>query len=231
MSHPEIDAVLRGELRWCVVEGDNADYREAFPKSAAIVGDPPYGIGYQHSGTGGPVSNAKQYAFRRNSAAIVGDDTPFDSAPFTDFDAVLLWGADHFRATLPSGGTMLAWDKSLGIGPADTFADAEFAWTNKKVKRNVARVLWKGVCGVKDGEDGGKRHHPTQKPIALMRWCLNTLALSPDSVVIDPYCGSGTTGVAAIQLGHRFIGIEREPQYCAIARRRIADAAAQGSLF
>lgn len=64
-----------------------------------------------------------------------------------------------------------------------------------------------------------------------MRWCIEQLRIPPDSLIIDPYCGSGTTGVAAVQLGHRFIGIEREASYCAIARRRIADAAAQRSLF
>jgi site-specific DNA-methyltransferase (adenine-specific) len=64
-----------------------------------------------------------------------------------------------------------------------------------------------------------------------MTWCIERLNLPADSLIIDPYCGSGTTGVAAVQLGHRFIGIEREASYVDIARRRIADAAAQGNLF
>ena len=64
-----------------------------------------------------------------------------------------------------------------------------------------------------------------------MRWCIEQLHIEPNSVIVDPYLGSGTTGVAAIQLGHRFIGIEREPAYVAIAKRRIADAEAQGNLF
>ena len=73
--------------------------------------------------------------------------------------------------------------------------------------------------------------HPTQKPIELMRWCLQRLNLAPDALVLDPFCGSGTTGVACMLDGHRFLGIERESSYCEIARRRIADAAAQGNLF
>jgi site-specific DNA-methyltransferase (adenine-specific) len=73
--------------------------------------------------------------------------------------------------------------------------------------------------------------HPTQKPVELMRWCLADLWLPKDALVIDPFCGSGSTGVAAMAMGYRFLGIEREPAYCEIARRRIADAAAQGNLF
>ena len=57
-----------------------------------------------------------------------------------------------------------------------------------------------------------------------MRWCIERLKLKPGTPIIDPYMGSGTTGVAAVQLGHPFIGVEFDPTYHAIARRRI-DAA------
>ena len=80
------------------------------------------------------------------------------------------------------------------------------------------------------GMDDGANHHPTVKPIALMRW-LCKLVTPPNALILDPFCGSGSTGVAAVQEGFRFLGIEREASYVEIARRRIADAAAQGSLF
>lgn len=88
--------------------------------------------------------------------------------------------------------------------------------------------MWKGIC--KASEKGGKeRWHPTQKPIALMEWCIGFL---PDAqTILDPFMGSGTTGVAAVQMGRDFIGIEREPKYFDIACKRIEDAQRQGDLF
>jgi len=74
------------------------------------------------------------------------------------------------------------------------------------------------------------RVHPTQKPLDLMRWCIDKCKPDPQTI-LDPFMGSGTTGVAAIQLGRKFIGIEREPKYFDIACKRIEQAAAQGKLF
>ena len=71
-------------------------------------------------------------------------------------------------------------------------------------------------------DDRGK--HPNQKPLSLMEWLLSKLP--PNGTVLDPFAGSGTTGVAAVRLGHSFIGIEREQEYCEIARKRISEAAA-----
>jgi site-specific DNA-methyltransferase (adenine-specific) len=68
------------------------------------------------------------------------------------------------------------------------------------------------------------KQHPTQKPVPLIGWCLSHLRLSESAVILDPYMGSGTTGVAAIQMGHQFIGIEREPKYFDIACNRIRRA-------
>ena len=76
----------------------------------------------------------------------------------------------------------------------------------------------------------GKEDHPTQKPIALMGWQIKTIT-APDSVVLDCFMGSGTTGVACAQLGRKFIGIEIEPKYFDIACRRMERAYAQGKLF
>jgi DNA modification methylase len=100
-----------------------------------------------------------------------------------------------------------------------------------------AEVAWqKGGHGVycfrdvrSPGVDVGL--HPTQKPLELMRWCIQRAKTLPGALVLDPFCGTGTTGVACMLEGRRFIGIEREAKYVAIAKRRIADAAAQGNLF
>ena len=75
-----------------------------------------------------------------------------------------------------------------------------------------------------------EREHPTQKPLGVMKWCIEHL---PDSslTILDPYMGSGTTGVASVKLGRRFIGIEIDQRYFDIACRRIEDAAKQPDMF
>ena len=213
----------------------HGDCREVLPQieADACVTDPPYGIAYQHSGGGdSPVSRdmKRRGVLGKNAnKPIHGDDEPFDPAPLLRFPIVLMFGADHYRARLPPGGTMIAWDKHIGIGPNDSFADAEYAWTNLKVKRNVFRYLWKGVACEKAGEEGGRRYHPTTKPQGLMRWCLE---LMPNAKTIaDPYMGSGSTGVAAVALGRAFVGVEIHRPYFDIACERIAAAQAQGQLF
>jgi len=79
---------------------------------------------------------------------------------------------------------------------------------------------------MKAGERG-QNYHPTQKPVALMRWILALPWLSSYKTILDPFMGSGTTGVACVQMGRDFIGIEIEPKYFEIAKRRIAEAEAQ----
>ncbi len=185
----------------------------------AIVTDPPYGIGYVHSGRGFGIPA------RRNASPIIGDAAPFDPSPWLAFPC-LFWGANHFAGSLPPGGSWLAWDKSVGQGPADSFADCEFAWCSVSgIKRNVCRHLWKGVIRERAGENDGPRLHPTQKPFGLMRWAISLLDLPPDSLILDPYMGSGSTGVAALKMGHRFLGIEIDPTYFRVAQRRLAAAA------
>ena len=63
--------------------------------------------------------------------------------------------------------------------------------------------------------------HPTVKPVRLMRW-LCRLVTRPGGLILDPFAGSGSTGIAAVQEGFRFIGIEKDASYCGIARARIA---------
>lgn len=87
-----------------------------------------------------------------------------------------------------------------------------------------------GLQSRRHGATSARNHHPTVKPVSLMRWLVR-LVTPEGGVVLDPFAGSGSTGVAAVMEGRRFIGIEREAQYVEIARRRIADVAAQGSLF
>jgi len=110
--------------------------------------------------------------------------------------------------------------------PWDDFSDVEFAWQNKRAADRIFSHLWKGLCQAGKGE---KRFHPTQKPIALMEWCLGFL---PDAEsILDPFMGSGTTLVACQKLGRYGTGIELDPDYFAIACKRVEETARQPDLF
>jgi site-specific DNA-methyltransferase (adenine-specific)/modification methylase len=182
----------------------------------AVVTDPPYGIAYT-KGAGGLGKHN-----RRNLEPIFNDDHPFDPAPILKFEQILIWGADRFRARLPETGTFIAWHKAPGMGPADSFVDAEFAWCNWREPRNSFALMWKGIASAKQGEPIN-RLHPSQKPIPLMEWCIR----KTEGLILDPFMGSGTTGVACMNLGRKFIGIEIEEKYFDIACRRISLAANQ----
>src|SRR5437764_5830298 len=86
------------------------------------------------------------------------------------------------------------------------------------------------LCGgperLRDGD--GKKAHPTQKPEALLHRVL-LASTRPGDIVLDPFFGTGTTGAVARRLGRRFIGIERDPAYAVIARRRIAEVSPAAS--
>lgn len=198
---------------------------------AAIVSDPPYGIAFVKGSGGSPVSNMAHLpnggrAFARNEAAIAGDAEPFDPAHLLAWRRVILFGGNHFYARLPDGGTFHVWDKHCGRGTADSFSDAEFFWTSWRRKSELFRYLWKGV--LQDGEKGEPKYHVSQKPLALMRFCIG---LVDEQTIVDPYMGSGTTGVAAAQLGRSFVGVEIDPAHFATACRRIEQAYRQPRLF
>ncbi|AFL75393.1 DNA methyltransferase [Thiocystis violascens] len=198
------------------------------PKDAAIVSDPPYGIGWQkHAGDGKGCQIASPQGAKANThfAPIAGDNAPFDPAPWLGFTKVVLFGANHFAQRLPEKGQWLCWDKSVGTGPADSFVDGEFAWSSVRATRNLFRHLWKGV--LRDGQDAPSRQpklHVSQKPTELMRWLIETARVRLGATVCDPYMGSGTTGIACIQTGRRFIGIEIDPSHYATACARIERA-------
>ena len=202
--------------------GDCLDVMPGLGKVDAVVTDPPYGINYIR-GAGGKNSIHTRKE-QRHGAPIIGDDRRFDPMPFLQWPC-LLFGADHYLGNLPNDGVLHVWDKHCGRGSNDDFSDAELFWTSWGCKRRVLRHLWKGV--LQDGP-GEKRFHTAQKPLRLMVWCLEMIK---GHTILDPFMGSGTTGVACAKLGRRFIGVEIEPKYFDIACKRIEDAYKQPDLF
>lgn len=168
--------------------------------------------------------------------AIAGDDEPFDPSPWlAAADRVLLWGFHRFSDRLPPG-SVLVWDK-VPTGKVRDQGDGEAAWINDDPPRQmrIFRLLWDGVCvgpaARHEVTAGQKRVHPTQKPEALMEWCVAQARVSAGGTIMDPYMGAGSTGVAAVRAGHPFVGIEVDPLYFETACRRIEQAQRQGDML
>jgi site-specific DNA-methyltransferase (adenine-specific) len=205
--------------------GDCREIAPTLERPAAVISDPPYGIGFAYGGGGGCLARSTQFAH----VVIHGDDAPFDPAPWlTAAERVILWGANHYADRLPATPSWLTWDKRDGVCSNDQ-ADCEHAWSNLGGPARLLRHLWNGLF--KASERGIVRDHPTQKPVALMRWCIERAKVPPAGTILDPYMGSGSTGVAAVQMRHPFIGIEIEERYFDIACRRIEEAQRQGDLL
>lgn len=190
-------------------------------KADALVSDPPYGIGFTY---GACKASGQVNRPRERSKPIHGDEQPFDPMPFIRAakDApIVLFGADHYKTRLPEGGRMMVWDKSCGQGAAVSFVDAEFMWTNRRNARCIYRHFWMGATRAGEGSQG-KRHHVSQKPVELMVWCIETARIGLGKVVLDPYMGSGSTGVAALRTGRKFLGCEIDAEYFETACQWIA---------
>ena len=204
--------------------GDCMDILPTLPKVDAVITDPPYGMDYR------PEKWKKYSGEKSDWMPIYGDDNKFNPAPFLDFDNVILWGFNYYSDLLPVG-ALLIWDKRCNESGDKMYgASIESAWMKNQSGTRIKRLLHGGVVNA-DSANGNneKRLHPTQKPIALMAWCINLVG-NPETI-LDPFMGSGTTGLAAIQMGRKFIGIEREPKYFEIACKRIEQAVAQPQLF
>lgn len=193
----------------------NCDCREILPslKADVVVTDPPYGINAVTRGKTFGTSNA---ALTTDYLPVHGDDKPFDTAALLALGLPsVLFGGNHFAATLPSEPCWLVWDKRDG-NESNPLADCELAWTNLGGPARLYHHRWMGM--IRAGEPI-KRSHPTQKPVEVMRWCIR---LCPPGTILDPFMGSGTTLVAAKLEGRKAIGIEIEERYCEIAAQRLA---------
>jgi site-specific DNA-methyltransferase (adenine-specific) len=184
-----------------------------------IVTDPPYGIGYVKGPSGARPAN-RWGCERRESIPVMHDDEPFDPTHLLSYPDVLMWGANHYAVRLPTTGRWLAWDKVAGSRVKDSFSDVDFAWHSRPGASRIISYLWKGVACVKKGEDHGYRWHPTLKPVGVMLWSMDQARVPPGGLVVDPYAGSGSTGVACLRSGRRCILIEKERRYIPIIRKR-----------
>jgi DNA modification methylase len=191
-----------------IICGDCLDIMRDMPDNSVdlVLTDPPYGIGEKWvGGKGNGWGQTDNEKLVRNR----WDNKPPSQDTLLHVQRVgqnsIIWGGNYFM--LPPSRCWLLWVKpERGF----TLAEAEMAWTSFD---KIVRVK-EMPRHIKD------RYHPTQKPYSLIEWCIENYS-KPNALIFDPFCGSGTTCVAAKRLGRRYIGIDISPEYCDIARKRL----------
>lgn len=197
--------------------GDCLEILPTLGKVDAVITDPPYGIdndcNYDRFPKGGQVY--KQ---------IEGDSKEFDPTPLLKFSPLIIWGGNNFANKLPPAG-WLVWQKTMLPNPY--YSDGEIAWRSNS--RGIRIFRYDQMPPNQSPRNGNRDAvHPTQKPVALMQWCIE---FCDGETILDPFMGSGTTGVACANLGRKFIGIEISEKYFNIAVERITNAYRQRPLF
>lgn len=183
-----------------------------------MVTDPPYGIGASAG-----IGKYGRLKIER-STDLQWDDEPASldllELAIAAAPRAVVFGGNYFA--LPPSRNYLIWDKGAGFKGRD-FAECEMAWCSWD---GNARILAHDPLAARDYIH---KEHPTQKPVRVMVWIIEHVGNA--STILDPFMGSGTTGVACMNLGRKFIGIEIEPKYFDIACERIKSAQDQLRLF
>ena len=209
-----------------LIHANCADVLPILGKVDAVVTDPPYGIGADKGKKGAiPFKGGKPVEMAYHPENDWDNERPSKDV----FDAIkraaplhIIWGGNYFADMLPAKGCWLWWDKCQTM---PSYGDGELAWTSLPANTPKKYTLANNKLFAQRVE----RFHPTQKPVALMEWCLGFLPNA--ETILDPFMGSGTTGVACVNLGRAFIGIELDPGYFDIAVKRITDAHKQTDFF
>lgn len=206
--------------------GDSRRIVPLMPTFDLLLTDPPYGINVAKRGTiggGSPKPGHKRTGWKVNAPCTDFGPVTWDSKqpPGWELQMLLshareavLWGGNYYE-DLSRASCWLVWDKVNGT---TSFADCELAWTNFQKAVRMFKWRWNGMLQ-QDMKNKEKRVHPTQKPVALMQWCIGH-AKKPRSI-LDPYMGSGSTLLAAQRMGIRAVGIDMHEPYCAAAVERL----------
>jgi len=204
--------------------GDCRDILPTLPPADAVITDPPYGMGW----VAGSVSKGKNSTggsfTKHKGARVLDDDKKFDPSAWIKYRKAVLFGSNHFAASLPVG-TTLVWIKRREKAFGSFLSDAEIAWM-----KGGHGVYCRLDTSDRSESRKGERFHPTQKPVSIMEWCMDKAKVPQGATVLDPYMGSGTTGIACIRTGRKFIGIELDAGHFATARARLENELRQGLL-
>lgn len=215
-----------------IYHGDCAEIAPQLGRFDLLLTDPPYGIGESRAHAGRP-HNAPVSAKNPRGTLVMqrgydveswDDETVSQSlidSLVAQCEVAVVFGGNYYR--MPPTPSLIVWDKNNG---RNDFADCEVAWSNHGGAARLIKWTWNGMVKEVRGKHEEKRVHPTQKPLAVMDFCIQA-AMGHAESVFDPFMGSGTTLVAARRNGIRSVGIDREEKYCEIAAQRVS----QMSLF
>jgi site-specific DNA-methyltransferase (adenine-specific) len=210
--------------------GDCAIIAPSIQGVSAVVSDPPYGMNWDtdssrfSGGNSESMEKNPRGTGRSDYGPVAGDSVEFDASPWIKYPKCVLFGVNHFGNQLPVG-TTLVWVKKHEHLWGSFLSDAEAAW----MKGGFGVYLYKKSFPppVRAMDAGGNPAnpigiHPTQKPVSLMAWCMDRAKVERGETAMDPFMGSGTTGVACIRTGRNFIGIEKDPKHFQTACDRIS---------
>jgi len=241
----EGDLWICGPHRVICGDGTSEDTVNTLMDGAAVdcvYTDPPYGVSIVNGGgkVGGdaPVGKVKKgtigtgkLAKATNYAPVIGDDsidTAVRSIRLIEKIAPrlqIIWGGNYYANELPNSPCWIVWDKENG---KNNFADCELAWTNQKTAVRQFKHMWNGM--LRASERSNKRVHPTQKPVALAVWCLETYGENCNNI-LDMFTGSGSTLLACHDLGKRGFMIELSPNYIDVIVKRWQDYTGQKAIL
>jgi site-specific DNA-methyltransferase (adenine-specific) len=197
--------------------GDCREIAPTLERPAAVISDPPFGTAALWQGA--PSAHGRWNNFLGSEIQQWDHADAFVLELPTLADSVILWGGQFYQLPISRG--WLVWNKIIRNFSTSV---CELAWTN--IAMPVDAFDFSHGQLANEGKE-----HPTQKPAPLMRWCIQKAKVPDAGTILDPYMGSGSTGVAAVQMRHPFVGIEIEPRYFDIACRRVEEAQRQGDIF
>lgn len=231
--------------RYALICGNNREHYASVGKVDCVMTDPPYGA----------ETHRKERAWRRPEGFLADVAVPFDQLVPEDMSELTVFAGencDGWMLTFCQTEHLREWqDQATGGGVRYVSpmiwikpdAKPNFSGAGPGVGHETIATFW---CGVRNGQHwngGGKvgvfhhtrgrrdgTRHPTEKPISLMKELVR-LFTDPDDIIFDPFMGAGSTGVAALELGRRFIGIEKNPEYFAEAERRIQEVVTPNLIF
>ena len=209
-------------------------------KPDLVYTDPPYGMfldaDYSSMKNSLDFAKAKNFTGGKKYENVIGDHDDFNPAfistifeMYPKAKEVFLWGADYYTELLPNrnAGSWVVWDKRLDDSADKMYGSTfELCWSKNRHKRDMVRVKWAGVFGTEQEFDH-KRHHPTQKPVALSRWFIERYS-EVGNTVLDLFGGSGSTLIASEETGRLCYMMELDPKYCDVIRKRYANHIGEG---
>ena len=198
-----------------IIRGGCLEYMQTLPDKSIelILTDPPYGKKADKGTNGFGAAKNRRYAGG-------WDGKRPDKAVFDEMQRVsknmIIFGANYFADMLSPSNCWIFWDKKGEIKFQNPFADGELIYTT--FKKPVKRIVFRQQGFITDSKD--KRYHPTQKPSELVQKLIEMFT-EEGQTVFDPFIGSGTTAVAAIRAGRKYLGCEIDSEFCDICEQRI----------